>query len=417
MEIPDGLIEQVKQQESIKLQEEFGDTLDTLSEKEKAKILEYKNLNFGDIIIAKRYATEEEKNNIPQGHEIGPFMVASIDEGIVKCFYISSKEKLLYRDIYNTIPLNVGYNLTTSNKKTDISYVKTNETCSISLDMFKYKVGQLSKKELLKFKGIIEKYKDKKIEVYDIVIYGKKKYLVHSEENDHFKLYLLRKCCTHSSIQINDEFYELVNSQIIMAKNANVTFIGKAPIEKIIEGSIIEYYNHLYYVYSVTNTTLYGVYVHQINVPKAQKIADDWIKKDDKLYKINWPTIINISSDDNYKIVSTNTNIENVESIISRVKKKYKQHKHGFCIGKKWVVQNKYTSELYLIINKVVDDKFYLIPYIDFIRGIHDNIICDDINNYEADFIIADKLYKESSKKLGDKVKEKRMMFQNKEQL
>ena len=410
MEIPEVFINQIKEQEINRLQETYGSFS---SKEDQAKMLEYSNLEFGDIIIAKRYQTEEQRKNIPAGHDIGPFMVASVNENSIQCFYASSKEDLLYKDSCNTIAINLGYNLTLSNKGITTSYFDVSRLCPISLNMFIRKTGQLSKKELIKFKEVIEKYKDKKTEVSDIIIYDKKKYLVYEQDKNNFKLNLLKKCSRYSPIQINDEYYELTNSKILINKNKKVTFIGKISDElmgklgkdSITEGAIINYYNNLYYVYSADANTIYCIYAKKVGKnKKVKKPAYNYILINDHYYILHWPTVIKLSKDDNYELVEKSSNNENV---IDRIKSKYKKNKKTLgsnpTPGKQWIVENKYTNELFLII-KTVGENCYLIPYYDLIQGITDNISYDSKNNYKAKFILVQEMYMKYNRKFQEMI-------------
>lgn len=408
MEIPKEFINQIKEQERNRLQEEFGVFS---NEEEQARVLAYNNLKFGDIIIAKRYQTEKQRKNIPAGHGIGPFMVARVDNDSIQCFYASSNEDLLYKDVCNTIAITLGYNLTLSNKEVTTSYFDVGRLYPISLDMFIRKTGQLSKKELIKFKEVIEKYKDKKTEVSDIVIYDKKKYLVYDQDKNNIKLDLLKKCSRYSPIQINDEYYELTNSKIIINKNKKVTFIGKLSdelmkrmgIDSIKEGAIINYYNNLYYVYSADVNTINCIYVKKVGKnKKVIKPANNFILINDHYYLLRWPTVIKLSKDDNYELVEKSTNNENIND---RIKRKCKKNKKTLgsnpTPGKQWIVENKYTNELFLII-KTVGENCYLIPYYDLIQGITDNISYDSKNNYKAKFILAQEMYMKYNRKFQE---------------
>lgn len=236
-------------------------------------ISEYNNLKIGDIIWAKRYANEEEMEQIAEGHRVGPYVVVENSEKGLKCLYSTSspqKIKFLY---YTTSTLE-------NNKPTNICLTKT---AVITLDRFIKKAGSLSEDDI---KGLYKKINMVKhngvfIDVFaphiplekgDIIFYLNNLYLIIDENKN--KLTCIELNLNQESfdfaLQIGDNTYhgnvsktkEIYNSgsltryyfinhdalyKIVNLRNQHLEYLQQK--NEIQRGSLVKFNDKLYYIY------------------------------------------------------------------------------------------------------------------------------------------------------------------------
>ena len=153
-------------------------------------------LQVGDIIWAKRYKNEEERESIKAGHRESPYVI--IKKTLTKIYALQCtsnphiKNKRFYYPLekYSYKLNKTSYiNLTTCDILTNKQYIKTVSKIKDD-DLIKLKkliVGLLNdKKEISNLN-----YKDLKytIDVGDIVLYSNNKYYVYDIENNYLHLY------------------------------------------------------------------------------------------------------------------------------------------------------------------------------------------------------------------------------------
>ena len=104
---------------------------------------EYDKLEVGDIIFARRYVTEEEMLEIPDGHRIGPYVVIGKENDEFICLYVSGTPSK-YDPYYNAT-------LSLDEKNYDLSktsYVYLTKYAYISKDRFIKKIGYLNEMDM-----------------------------------------------------------------------------------------------------------------------------------------------------------------------------------------------------------------------------------------------------------------------------
>ena len=224
----------------------------------------YSDIEFGDIIWAKRYYNDEERELIPEGHEEGPFLVAKKEDGKLYCFYGTSTFN--ENDMFISLN-NLEYNLT---KET---YFKLHKMDVIDKFTFVKKLNPItdSDKDKLyrKIKYFHRVYHDKNkiinIELPrqcgDIVLHDNKKYIVLDiMENKLICIqmgYVNRNASNlnySKTFMLDDDNIKTIgalsNKQLIVALNNYKEYISnKENVNETKRGSIIYLENKYYYVY------------------------------------------------------------------------------------------------------------------------------------------------------------------------
>lgn len=246
----------------------------------------FDSLKFGDLIIAKRYNTELQKQKIEPGHEVGPYVVLGRSEkGNLLCFKASSvcpkdyigKNSVFALKIIDPTFMNI------INKDT---YVRTTRVVEVSRDRFLIKVysfnefllKKLKKRialnrelDIIKNADRVKKY-DVQIEAGDIIEKSGLWYLIlyFDENNEALCLPLLRKN-TNETINIGERSFNVDFNRIVKLKSiASVKRVGfvdndkqleallakirkylkyKAEYYTIKRGSLIEFEGLLYFIY------------------------------------------------------------------------------------------------------------------------------------------------------------------------
>ena len=162
------------------------------------------NLKIGDIILAKRYKNDIEKNQINEGHQNGPFIIIKKKRNKVYALYCTSAD---YDDNDNYILLPNNYNLS---KKT---YIYTSKEYEIEDNQYIRLLDKLSKDDLNKINKIIYlKGKIKKIKyrfsIGDIIKYNNNLYYVFNVNKKFLQCYtIFKKNNSKNPIIINDVIY------------------------------------------------------------------------------------------------------------------------------------------------------------------------------------------------------------------
>ena len=291
------------------------------------KLIKVKNndlsfLKDGDIIWAKRYQSDEEKNKLEVGHQESPFVIIKKDKKKVYALQCTSNPhgKEYYRLLY--YPLGrLRYNL---DKNTYINCISVYELKKIQYvenlgHLSNYDLNQLKKQlYIVKNKNISkklileDKYLDFKIGIGDIIVQDNKKYYIYSADKKYFYTYKLRKqikknfsflinnnCYSFvfdrtDKISLKSEYYldETFNSgEIEIINMYKEKFLRKVKSlnENILKiGSLIEYKEKLYYIYNLDNEYIYVYRVYTDNV-KNSKIIN--IKINGGIYKTSFMSV------------------------------------------------------------------------------------------------------------------------------
>ena len=274
------------------------------------EVIEVKNgdlsfLNVGDIVWAKRYKNDLEKENIKIGHRESPYVVIKNDGKNVFVLQCTSNphQEIEWKKLY--YPLGrFNYKLSKStyilcmfvyNLK-EIQYVETIGHLS------DYDLNQLKKQLTLiinshfKIKPNIEKeYLDYKLGIGDIVLWDGYKYYIYDFDNDYLYVYRLRNYIKKNrNILINNTYYSFIfekieklniNNNYLLVDTFNsgeIELINKYKEEYLNElkvskslrvGALIEYKNNFYYVYDLNDSFIYAYLVYT-NEIKSNKLAN-----------------------------------------------------------------------------------------------------------------------------------------------
>lgn len=249
-------------------------------------------LKVGDIVWARRYRNEKEKNKIDKGHREGPCVVIKKDSNKVYVLNCTSNPHLEVKWKLIFYPLSkLEYNL---NKST---YINCVEYCELKESQFTSVLGHLNNNDLnnlnkrlyiithsnLHSKPLIDdKYLKFKIEVGDVISYDGNKYYINKVYKKYFEVYRMRNTIKRSkSILINNTYYSFIfeklekidrKSNYVLVDTFNtgeVEVINKYKDEylmnyynnrnkdSLVIGAIIEYKDKLFYVYEIKDDLVY----------------------------------------------------------------------------------------------------------------------------------------------------------------
>lgn len=342
-----------------------------------------KNLKIGDIILAKRYKNDIEKNQIEEGHQNGPFIVIKKKKNTIYALYCTGAN---YEDNVNYILLPNNYNLS---KQT---YIYTSKEYKIEDNQYIKLLDKLNKDDLNKLNKIIYlKGKIKKIKyefsIGDIIKYNNNLYYVFNVNKKFLQCYtIFKKNNSKNPIIINDVIYsfDLYSNKIIknikkikLIDMANESEIKKINIIKnknekyrrdkhIIErGDLIKYNDNYYYIYGETGNQ-FNTYIIYLSNTKNEQLNKLYIHRG---YYFSKFEEININK--NADIVYVKSATEDEINIIKLMKKENNMDKKN--INKKEQLYNKNYQEKCIIADLNMN-KYLII-------GRKDNIIkCYDFN-------------------------------------
>jgi len=338
--------------EPIQNEPDFGDNKSILDD-----------IIVGDIIWAKRYSTEEEKNNIPEGHREGPFIViAKTDKGIYASqgTSVDHDEESHYFEIEKE-----DYNLY---KDTifRLKYFKLIDNKSIIklLGHLNHKDEERLYKELKKLYGIIIQEIDSNefvlpFQMGDVIIYKDRQFVIMNvneeltildinniklkEKLDIEKINKLDcskilKINKNSNIKFRGSISDKVLSRIIKNKDAYFKYLEDLKILQ--RGSIIENKNKYYYIF--------GEECQEWMTFELKKSGFNEIKINNNIYFTDFKEV-RLSKKNDYNILYL-CNEEEKDNIKS-LKKEYKYNKNKIVnlnIGD--IIESKYYKNQRFII-------------------------------------------------------------------
>lgn len=270
----------------------------------------FASLKFGDLIIAKRYTTEEQKQKIETGHEVGPFIVVGrSNEGNLLCFKSSSAFPRDFIGRISIFPLKIS-NTNLINVVNKDTYVRTNKVFEINRERFLKKGCSLDTFFIKKLKkrialnremGIIQKDEQVKkynipIEAGDIIEKSNSWYLIlYFNENKKAVCLPLLRYKTEETINIGGRDYNVDFNEIVILnsikKAKRIGFVDSdmqipsllGKIEKYLKyweefytikrGSLVEYDGLLYYIYGEEGNTWLAYQVWCDNNSQFEKIV------------------------------------------------------------------------------------------------------------------------------------------------
>ncbi len=259
-------------------------------ESDKAKTLSKRmqNLNFGDIISAKRYTSLEERERMEPGHRVGPFIVVGSYQDFVLAVYGTSKKPKEFIHLYYFFLDKIKGDRYTLTKDT---YFQVSRIYPIRDKQYVSKLGTLSDEEKNLVTKQIKVARDRqrygylgnipfslpksKIEFGDIISYQNKIYFIYQENQDSFLGFQLTKGdeASENRIYINRKYYVLnfeteieipksypqkkiriadlpsPNQALGILASRKKYFEEKKKKEECSRGTIITNQNEIYYIY------------------------------------------------------------------------------------------------------------------------------------------------------------------------
>ncbi len=282
--------------------------------------IENKDLSFlkvGDIIWARRYRTDEQKEKIEKGHQESPYVVIKKKSGNVYGLLCTSnphgevKWKMLYYPLGR-----LNYDM----KKSSFIYcakvyrLEPSQIIGIIGHLSKYDFNQLKKQLYILINSnyrtkpkIERKYLDFKVGLGDVLLKNKEKYYIYAFDSRYFYVNKLRKNPkTNEGILINNTYYSFIfaehevirrnsiydivdtfnSGEIEIIKNYRIKYyeeLKKMKESNILKiGAIIEYKTDLYYIYDEDNES---VFVYQIFPEGILESNMVYIKIDGEFYR------------------------------------------------------------------------------------------------------------------------------------
>ncbi len=313
---------------------------------------DYSKLEIGDVIWAKRYNNEIEKNLISYNHREGPYIVVSIDSNGLYCLYGTSNIRK-YKQ--NVILSNYNYNLF-KESSFDLKNIKF-----VSKDSFLWKKDTLSEKDFkytFKKVGIYNSYKtcnvvldnikDFPYEVGDLVKINNKLYLIVGMENNKFNcLGVFKKHFNNNEFHlykynnnginyyidfknISKFNYNSIEKRIDVFKDKDLEIINNEfnnytnsiflDDDSINVGSLIKYLDKLYFIYGDEDNNFLA-----FSVNSKKNLSDSTIYINFKKYYTNYSDCIKINKNLILNKVSNSSGEE--LKVIKTDKKHYKKVK------------------------------------------------------------------------------------------
>lgn len=268
-------------------------------------------LNVGDIIWAKRYKNENQKNKIEKGHQESPYIIIKKYKNKVFALQCTSNphQEIGWKILY--YPLNrLQYNL---DKNTYVGIRIVHELKNIQ---YVEKIGHLNDYDINKIKkylfilktsnykskpNIENKYINFKYEIGDIIIFNDTKYYIEDIKFGYYITYRLRKRVkVDNNIIINNTYYSFIfEKQEKIKKSKNILLVdtfntgeikkinqykisyldslnNKRNIKRILDiGVLVKYNNNLFYIYDKNEISYFA---YRIYLSTEYKIGMLWLK-------------------------------------------------------------------------------------------------------------------------------------------
>ena len=339
-----------------------------LKEENKSNI---KTLKVGDIIWAKRYADEEEKNLIEKGHQMGPFIVLKTMDDNVLC---SAGKSTLPKEEYSNMYINI--NNSNLYKKT---YFKLKDFVSINDNTFIRKIGSITDNELNKLFSKI-KYLNKRsivndlnfpLQVGDIINYKNIYYIILDKEDSNIFCLPIKKKYNKESVS---SFKDVNFSSIIKLNTlSNINYVSTISDGILINllkrqnqylksinnrtiaqrGSVVKYNDEYYYIYGENGSDwlLFKIF-------KDEKNSYDKIVINDNIfYTIYEDEAINKKSIESALMLAYDDQIEDIK----QKKKTYKKTHENVSDNSN---DNPCRSLHYKDVIKIDNEEYYVLDFI-----------------------------------------------------
>lgn len=348
----------------------------------------YKNnklsfLEVGDVIWARRYKSDEEKDKIKIGHQQSPYVVIKKTKNKVYALLCTStpKEynwKMFYYPLGKYI-----YNM---DKSTYINCIKVHK---LRDSQYMYSITKLSKYDLNQLKkqlyilknsnlknkpNIEDKYLKYNITIGDVISYKDNLYYIHTIKGNNLYTYKTKnysknnKNIINHAVLINNEYHSFIFEDVIINKKEDYLLadtFNTSEIEiinnykntkpknspNLLVGMVIKYNKNIYYIYDIIKD-----YIEVYQIYNEYKNNMKYILVNDKKYYTYFQTstikIDNIISK-NYKnlIVASGYEIFRNNKIFEKCNNNKKQ-KSNIDIFVPMTIIKHFNNNLYLILSR-----------------------------------------------------------------
>lgn len=260
--------------------------------------------NVGDIIWAKRYKTQSEKERIKVGHQSSPYVVIKKKAGKIYALQSTSNPHLEVQWKMVYYPLGrLNYNLQKN------SYLNCSREYEVEKEQILSKIGHLTDYDLNQIRkqiyilqksdfsvkpNIEKKYLKYKVEAGDIILKGDKRYYIYFLDRKYFYCYGLReRIKINKNILIDNTYYSFVFKKIEKIKRNGkydlvdtfnsgeieivnnyirdeIQKLNAEPDNTSMIGALIKYDDKMYYIYEENETIAFVYRVY----PYGDKIED-----------------------------------------------------------------------------------------------------------------------------------------------
>lgn len=260
--------------------------------------------NVGDIIWAKRYKTQSEKERIKVGHQSSPYVVIKKKAGKIYALQSTSNPHLEVQWKMVYYPLGrLNYNLQKN------SYLNCSREYEVEKEQILSKIGHLTDYDLNQIRkqiyilqksdfsvkpNIEKKYLKYKVEAGDIILKGDKRYYIYFLDRKYFYCYRLReRIKINKNILIDNTYYSFVFKKIEKIKRNGkydlvdtfnsgeieivnnyirdeIQKLNAEPDNTSMIGALIKYDDKMYYIYEENETIAFVYRVY----PYGDKIED-----------------------------------------------------------------------------------------------------------------------------------------------
>ena len=266
--------------------------------------------NVGDIIWAKRYKTQSEKERIKVGHQSSPYVIIKKKAGKIYALQSTSNPHLEVQWKMVYYPLGrLNYNLQKN------SYLNCSREYEVEKEQILSKIGHLTDYDMNQIRkqiyilqksdfsvkpNIEKKYLKYKVEAGDIILKGDRRYYIYFLDRKYFYCYRLReRIKINKNILIDNTYYSFVFKKIEKIKRNckydlvdtfnsgeieivnnyirdEIQKLNAEPDNTSMIGALIKYDDKMYYIYEENETIAFVYRVY----PYGDKIEDLFLEFD-----------------------------------------------------------------------------------------------------------------------------------------
>lgn len=400
-------------------------------------------LDVGDIVLARRYQTDDEKNKIKEGHRESPFVIISKEKGKTIALQCTSNPHINIKWKNILYPLNrLTYNL---NKN---CYVNTTYVTELKNIQYIKKLNHLKSYDMNKiFKSLYivmnskfkykPKFQLKKIkfnyEVGDIILYDNQKYYIDKIDNKNYLTFKVNnKNKIKNRILINNTYYSFSFNNVVVIKRKSkidlVETFNTSEIElinnlkkeilnkkvsnnkRIVKiGALIDYNSNYYYIIDEDETNFIAIRIHTSRDKDDNMIL---VNIDDGNYYTYFNDIRLAKKDYKIRRYATNNEVNYIKKLSELTKKNRQklskkvstknnsERKDIKYFVPKTIIVNKKNNNYYLILSR--NDNTLELVNINDLSDYFYYILGEDSGPYEYYRIISEEEFLKYNKKINE---------------